>query len=267
MAPPSEFDLRAALRDGEGDEPDVDQVIVAGAARRAQRRSRILSAAVVIIAVGGLGAGAAEFGGSGGSGSMNSDVAHGAGGALSAAIPAKVNALGDIACPATAPTYAPLSGGGLVGGTGYGSATQLFTGRVSSVVVCAYGATFNTEERSSFAPARLELAGRQAKQVAHSLETAPTVAPSAACSSAPTGQYALIPVDASGNTGRPVTAQVSTTGCGAVVTNGTAVRYGWTPPPDVATKLDELSPSEPPDSAAPAASMTASPTPSPSPTS
>lgn len=260
MAPPSEFDLRAALRDGEGDEPDVNQVIIAGDARRAQRRSRILSAAVVIAVVGGLGLGAAEFGGSGGSGGGSADSAalHGravpqaAGGLAAPAMPSAAKAaLADVNCPSAAPHYA-LSGGM----NSYGSATQLFTGRVTSVVVCAYGAAFEAASSPSLHPARLELAGRQAVSLARSLETAPTAVPSTTCDSTTAEQFAVIPVDASGTTGQTVTAQLPSTACGAVVTNGTAVRYNWHPPPEIAAKLDELSSTEPPD-----ASVSASPSP------
>lgn len=264
MAPPSEFDLRAALRDGEGDEPDINQVMIAGAARRAQRRSRILSAAVVIVAVGGLSAAAAEFGGSGNSrGSADSAAMHG--GAVGQLAPSAPKALANVDCPSTAPHYSLDDVNGDRSSAYTSATTPLFTERVSSVVVCAYGPAFHALSGQLRSPARLELLGRQAKQVAHSLETAPTAVPSASCSSAPTGQYALIPVDASGDTGKPVTAQLAAAGCGAVVTNGTAIRYGWQPPPGVAAKLDNLSPSPPPES--PEASPTANPSPTPSPTS
>jgi hypothetical protein len=82
------------------------------------------------------------------------------------------------------------------------------------------------------------------------------VAPTASCSNTSIEQYAVIPVDASGNQGRPVAAQLPSSPCGALVTNGTAVRFDWQPPPGVAAKLEELSPTEPPDS------LATSPTPS-----
>ncbi|MDT4942501.1 MAG: hypothetical protein QOJ34_2590, partial [Pseudonocardiales bacterium] len=51
MAPPSEFDLRAALAEGEGDAPNPNLLISAGRARRAQRRSRVLSTVAVVALV------------------------------------------------------------------------------------------------------------------------------------------------------------------------------------------------------------------------
>lgn len=261
MAPPSEFDLRAALREGEGDQPSISKVMIAGDARR-RRRARIASAAVIVAVAGGLGATAAEFGGSGGSGGANSAELNRAAGGAAEPMPAGVNSLNDVACPATPPTYA-LSNQHSHGT--YASTPQLLAGRVSSVVVCAYGPAVQAASSGQRSPARLELAGHQAKQIARSLKTAPTAAPSTSCSSAPTDQYALIPVDASGKTGQPITAQLSGSGC-ALITNGTAIRYDWQPPPAVASKLDELTPSEPPDSPAPA-STTAILSPTPSPTS
>jgi hypothetical protein len=258
MAPPSEFDLRAALRDGEGDEPDVNQVIIAGDTRRAQRRTRILSAAVIIAVVGGLGVGAAEFSGGDGSGggSAGSAALHRpAAGGLAAPAPSAVrDALARVSCPSAAPKYAAAETNPS-GSSAYGS-TRLFSGQVSSVVVCAYGPAFHAANTQLRSPARLELAGRQAKRVASSLENAPTAAPTASCSSTSIEQYAVIPVDASGNQGRPVAAQLPSSPCGALVTNGTAVRFDWQPPPGVAAKLEELSPTEPPDS------LATSPTPS-----
>jgi hypothetical protein len=138
MAPPSEFDLRAALREGEGDGPDADLLIAAGQTRRAQRRVRLLSTAVVIAVVGGGAFGATQLGGSHESGGSSADVAAGAaGGGQSAQAPgdavrrsaqsgaayqpvsgaepprAQLKALADIPCPAAAPNYLLPGGGGL----------------------------------------------------------------------------------------------------------------------------------------------------------
>jgi hypothetical protein len=261
MAPPSEFDLRAALREGEGDEPDVNDVIYAGRARRAQRRSRILTAAGVIAAA-GLVAGVAQLDGGGSGSGGGSDSAAGAQAAASSApaggggagyggnlVPATLapsarKALADVSCPTAAPQY-PLAGGGLSSG---GGSAELFSRHVTSVVLCAYGPSFDAAGHAPRTPGRLELAGRAASRLANSLEKAPTTAPTASCSGASSQQLAVIPVDAAGNQLPPVTAQVSATACGAMVTNGTAVRYDWQPPPAVAKKLAELTPSEPPDS-------------------
>ncbi|MDT4951126.1 MAG: hypothetical protein QOJ37_3721, partial [Pseudonocardiales bacterium] len=56
---PTEFDLRAALRDGEGDGVDVDRVVAGGRARRTHRRSQLLSTAAVVAFVAAAGTGGA----------------------------------------------------------------------------------------------------------------------------------------------------------------------------------------------------------------
>jgi hypothetical protein len=264
MAPPSEFDLRAALRDGEGDEPNVDQLIMAGQARRAQRRSRLLSSVVVVAVAGGLGVAAAEFGGSSGTAGSSS-----AGGALSAPQVGPGGgasaAVGGVACPAAVPTYATADDGNLAPQE---RSAKLVHGQITSVVVCAYGARFDADAARARTPVRLDLAGRQASRLAHSLDRAPRAAPAATCSNAPGQQYAVIPVNASGSPLPPVTAELSSTGCGATVTNGKTVRYGWHPPPGVAEKLQQLSPTQPPESSvvvAPSTTPTATPTPTPTP--
>jgi hypothetical protein len=157
---PSEFDLRAALREGEGDGPDVNDVIMAAESRRAQRRVRLLSTAVVVAVVGGLAAGAAELGSSGGSSSNGSEAAAGAGqaangdalhGAAGAPLaPAAKRALDSVPCPSAAPHYAVNAGG-----LNSGGAAQLVSGQVRTVVVCAYGPAFYTASAPAHRPARL----------------------------------------------------------------------------------------------------------------
>jgi hypothetical protein len=262
MAPPSEFDLRAALREGEGDKPNIHRVMVAVDARR-QRRVRLASAAVIVAVAGGLGVTAAVFGGSnhesggsavGAGGALNAD--NGGGTALEPSDPKA--ALARVSCPSAAPYYAAHETNRIRGSAH--SNLPLFTAPVSSVVVCAYGPAFQSQALQRRSPVRLELAGSQAKRVAQSLENAPSTAPTTSCSGSSIEQYAVIPVDASGNQGRPVIAQVPSSPCGALVTNGTAIRYDWRPPPAVAAKLDEISPTGPADSLAPAPAPTPSPT-------
>ena len=260
MAPPSEFDLRAALREGEGDTPNIHRVMMAADARR-QRRVRIASVAAIVAVAGGLGVTAAAFGGSshesGGSalgarGALSND--NGAGAALAPS--AAKGALAGVPCPSAAPDYAAAEPHRIRDSAH--SSSPLFAGPVSSVVVCAYGPALHAQGLQRPSPARLELAGTQAKRVARSLENAPTTAPTVSCSRSSIEQYAVIPIDASGKQGRPIVAQLPSSPCGALVTNGTAIRYDWRPPPAVAAKLDELSPGLPPDSPAPAASPTPS---------
>ena len=262
---PSEFDLRAALRDGEGDAPNADRLIMAGQRRRAQRRARLLSTTVVVAVVGGVAFGATQLGGNSSSGGGGSQYAGGAvGGSMGepahggnssaaegggvAAAPSAARALSGVSCPSAVPQYAAAPKGVAH------RATNLFNRPVASIVVCAYGFTFDAASSPPRNPARLELAGNQATRFAISLETAPTTAPARPCANVSTEQYAVIPVDSAGNPFRPVTARLPGSACGSIVTNGTAVRYAWQPPPGVAARLERLTPTEPPDS--PAASPT-----------
>jgi hypothetical protein len=261
MPPPSEFDLRAALREGEGDGPDVEQLISAGQARRAQRRTRVLSAAVIIAVAGGLGVSAAAL--SGGGGSAGPSAAGGAAALHGLPVPSAKGA-DAVTCPQAAPQLPNSHRNSVTGSTA--APAQLVQGQVSSVVVCAYGANFTVADHAASRPVRLTLAGRQATRLADSLERAPTAAPSASCASAPIERYAVIPVNPSGSPLPPLTAQVSGSSCGAVVSNGTAVRYGWEPPPAVVQKLKQLAPAQPTESPAAASTATAAPTPAPSPT-
>ncbi|HVU91285.1 MAG TPA: hypothetical protein VHC23_03580, partial [Jatrophihabitans sp.] len=63
---PSEKDLRAALRHGEGDGLDVGQIIQRGQQARARRRTQLLSGASAAVLVAGIGAGAWALGRAGG---------------------------------------------------------------------------------------------------------------------------------------------------------------------------------------------------------
>jgi hypothetical protein len=75
-------------------------------------------------------------------------------------------------------------------------------------------------------------------------------APAAPCPkaglTAPTRAFAIIAIAADGTRLRTVTATYSATGCAAQVTNGTAVRYNWTPPGDLVPVFDRLTPSPAP---------------------
>jgi hypothetical protein len=261
---PSEFDLRAALRDGEGEGLNADRLMMIGEAysdRRRQHRVRLLSAATVVAVISGVAVAAVQFGGNGesgaGGGSMADKAIGGAagGGQLRraqgsatgvAGVPMASSAhkaLAGVACPSPAPHYSLSRGNG---SAPYGATSPLFTSAVTSLVVCAYGPSFDAA--SARQPARLEVAGSLAARLAVSLENAPAAAPDETCSSVTTQEYAVIPVDTSGDVLQPVTAQLPATACGAMVTNGTAVRYGWQPPPKVARKLHELTAAKPPDS-------------------
>ncbi|WP_375491619.1 hypothetical protein [uncultured Jatrophihabitans sp.] len=256
---PSENDLRAALRRGEGDatqDVDVDRLVAAGRDRATQRRVRLLSGAAVVLVVAAAGTGGALIWGGSDSAQQTSGASAGkaagsrAGGATQAA-PATGAAAG--ACPAAAPArVAPRPGaanpGGLTpgagGGTGQaaGAGGALFAKPVARLVVCAY------PEGSSPAaqrPAGITLTGAQADTLRTSLEDAAKTRPTGACPllvRADERQLAIVGVTADGTKLPVVTTTVNAVSCRVVVTNGTAVRYGWTPPASLGPLVAHLAP-------------------------
>lgn len=262
---PTEFDLRAALHDGEGDEPNVDQLILHGRARVAQRRVRVLSTAAAVAVVAGLGTGIAVLAnGNGNAGNSTSNAEAGVGtaatrpgtafgaassaGAPQAAAPAASAAISDrglaaslaVRCPASLPRYAVPGGGG----TGqFGGDGPLFSKAVHAVVVCGYGTTNDTASGSTARPARLELRDVAATRLAASLSAASTtpLAGARCPNSASTYNFAIIGLTSDGARAGTVTAELTTPGCNGQVTNGTAVRYGWSPPAEVRDRLLALS--------------------------
>jgi hypothetical protein len=254
---PSEFDLRAALRDGEGEGINPDNVIFAVERHRARRRAALLTAATVVALVGGGAAGISQLSGGSEAGGSNAGDAMSAlragAGAISgrgpqhgtersaaglpvprASLPLDQK-LTSIACPTGAPTYsvpqAPQR---------RDAATPLFTNAVAAVVVCSYGTTFGpTSGSTTRQPGRLTLAGGKAAALARSMEKASRDPKLSCAAHAPArAQYAIIAVSPSGDPAGPtVSAQ---TGCNGVVTNGTALRFNWSPPPDIAARLEAL---------------------------
>jgi hypothetical protein len=261
---PTEHDLRAALSDGEGDGLDADRLIASGRAHQARRRVQLLTTAAVIVVAAGAGTGiAALVRGGGGKTNAGSALAGGtaasaargyaAGGGGSAATSSGAEApvgrnqkaaSAAIACPASLPRYA-LPGGGSPGQ--FGADGQLFSRPVQQVIVCGYGASANQAEKSSgtsSAPRQATLSDAQATRLAASLNDAGH-SPGALCprtaAATPEGEFAIIGVAADGKVVGTVTVTRSSSACGgAQVTNGTAVRYNWTPPRDLAAILAKL---------------------------
>jgi hypothetical protein len=261
MAPPSEFDLRAALAEGEGDAPNPNLVINAARARRAQRRSRILATVAVVALVSAGAVGIGQLGGTGGS-SGNADSAAGVGGAVAGKDESRSNALdygansrdahgavlvpqaaeqalAAIPCPSFATADAVVGG---AGGSGSRARTgAVFSAPVSSAVVCAYGPTVHAYSTTARTPARLELVGAPAVQLATSIETAPTTSAPGPCGQGVHNRYAFVAVGARGQRIATVAADLGAQ-CAAIVTNGVAVRYDWHPPPNLARRLVALTP-------------------------
>jgi hypothetical protein len=265
---PSESDLRAALQHGEegGFQVNADAIMREGQAIRG-RRVRILSgtAAAVLVAAGAVGL-AATRGGNGASnaGGGNSNLAdkaaasgggarHGregnAPGRAQAPAPSPLPSgvvptapVGGTAqlgaqCPASAPHL--LTPGG--GGTGqFGADEALFAKPVKTLVVCSYATTVGS------APGRLVLSHHTATEVVSSMETAtPKSTAPTPCDAGPTSTTRLldfIGVTSTGSALPPVTATLTFPTCNVRVTNGTAVRYNWSPPANLTDQLRGLSP-------------------------
>lgn len=251
--PPNEFDLRAALRDGEGDGLDPERLIDQGRTRLAQRRSRLLNGAAVVAVVVGAAVAATQLGASsggesggssnGGAGAAMGQSALGAGDAAhppraygrapnstapvnGGAVPAATGKSGAVACPATAPNYL-LPGGGSPGQFGAGG--PLFGKPVSTVLVCGYP--------TSARPAALALSDGDAERLVTSMENAPMSPSAGPCGQGATTPFVFVGLAGSGKRVDTVTADLGAVGCAPRITNGTAVRFDWIPPADVKRRL------------------------------
>ena len=235
---PSEHDLRAALRHGEHEatqDLDVDRLVTAGRDRARQRRVRLLSGAAAVLVVAAAGTGSALLRGGSSDGPIAvkaPESAGGTGGTHSGSVPA-----GAATCPATLPARVPRGGaqppGGLtpLGGTGSrtsaASRGKLFAEPVDHFLVCAYS------ESTAAKPIGLTVSGPTADALRTSLDDAATTRPATACPTivrADERQLAIIGITAGGKRLPVVTATINAVPCRVVVTNGTATRYGWTPP-------------------------------------
>jgi hypothetical protein len=267
---PSESDLRAALQHGDDDGLGVNAntIIAHGQAIRA-RRVRILSgaAAAVVVAAGavalavargdGGGSNLAGGGGAGDAGAASGSIASGAehrraqqvpGAPAATSAPSPAPANGSVPIPGSldagrCPDSAPhllLPGGGSSGQ--FGSDAALFSKSVDTLVVCVYGTTPAT---SSGVPGRLTFTGQQATQIVASMENAaakPNQTPCDPGGSSTSQLLAFIGVTSGGKPLAPVTATVTVPACNVQLTNGTAVRYGWSPPAVLTGELRGLTP-------------------------
>lgn len=251
---PTESDLRGALRDGEGDGVDADRIVGLGRARRAQQRTRLLTGAAAVVLVAGLATGGAFLaGGSSPSGDARRDStafgastagsagsranapayagpADGAGGRSAAAssAPSAGSAAGAAdPCPVSYPQVM-LPGGG---SSQFGADGPMFAKTPVSLTVCAYGPEGDTGR-----PAVLVLTGDRATELADSLEKASTKRSYLPCPEATHPQQnrlAILGVAADGTRLTAVTTSVGVPQCSITATNGTAVRYLWSPPSDL----------------------------------
>jgi hypothetical protein len=278
---PSEFDLRAALHDGEGDGLDADRLILAAEASRSSRRARLLSAGAVAAVVAGVSVGVglawpnsqhpatsaatnqtqpqahAAMGSSGtrssSTGVTNGSIANsggGAGAALNAPVtpgsaPVRPNPYGLVQAATGTGTHCPQSYP-LVG-TGPKSGTAaLFSRPVATVEVCAYATSARvTSTRNSTGPGQLILHGAQASELVSSLENAMAHQVYYPCPSPQPSAarlLAFIAFAADGSPAGTVTTVLTKPACNVTVSSTTAARYQWQPPSDLSAQLYALKP-------------------------
>jgi hypothetical protein len=243
---PSEDDLRAVLHDGADAHVDVEQLVLGARAAAGQRRIRMLSAAAIVAVVAGGGVGGALIANSGGGSKSSAQSTPLAGQALgaagaatnsSAARPAPLFGLekGLASCPATVPVT-PQPDRTAASST----SAQLFAKPIASLVVCAYTVTPHPTT-SGPEPESLLLSGAQARRVVASLENAPKAPPHGVMCPDIRGaeQRALLLIGRtrSGAPAGQVTVSLALSPCEVRVTNGTAVRFAWTPPAALAQLL------------------------------
>ncbi|MCU1658462.1 MAG: hypothetical protein JWO57_3118 [Pseudonocardiales bacterium] len=259
---PNEFQLRAALRDGEGYRLDPDTVLArarAAQSARRERRVRYGSIAAIVAVVAGIGvAGGIALGGgdkhtsnsSAGSaasersaaGSSGYGASSGKAAATSAPVaPGPLAKAAAVPCPSTLPHLSTPGGGG----TGqFGATGPLLSGAVEAVKMCAYAdATGALLTGQNGAQLTSVVTGASATALAASLNGASTAPLPTSCppyQAADAKSLVIIGVSTSGQAMKPVVAKVAPTPCNQRVTNGTAIRYGWTPPANLAAYLDAV---------------------------
>ncbi|MDT4945819.1 MAG: hypothetical protein QOH14_2552 [Pseudonocardiales bacterium] len=239
---PNEFQLRAALREGEGDGVNAAEVIARAHELRQHRRVRYTSVAAIAVVVTGIGVGGGlALNSSSNDKSSSSSLSRNAAGGSAAASPAAPGAsrsqgssgysvdtgasAAAVSCPAALPQIAPPASGG--GGA-------LFAGPVGAVKICAYpqagGAPVIGRNGT---PVSTVLSGAQATALVASLNGASTSRTTSPCPLYRTADgralvfYAVSP---DGSALPPVSATVAQNPCNLPATNGLAVRYNWTPP-------------------------------------
>jgi hypothetical protein len=242
---PNEFQLRAALHEGEGDSPDPDSLIAMAVGARRERRRRITAIAggTTVVAVVAAGATALiGLGHHGGNGDESPRAMGGADRAVSTAPnsaspgvgPARSSSAPDqpqdapkpatayaasIACPAT-PDHLLLPGGG--GSGQFGSTAPLFAHPVVAFRACGYPAGTSAGPRASI------IAASQAQRIADQLEAGATRRRAVRCPAnidSAGGTVEIYPISAAGKQFIRLRPVVITFGCESEATNGTAVRY------------------------------------------
>lgn len=256
---PSEFDLRAALHDGEGDDVNVDQLVLAARAGAASRRARLLSTAAIVAVVAGAGVGGAVLASSGNDSNTSPTAAAGAARMpeahtrLAPRQTVGAGASGGVAdAPAPVPAYGAAAGTASQCPGAIDAARQpvtaqldvnapLFSKPVRTLVVCSYSAyPTATKAKSGAGPASFTLRGADARLVTDSLEAAAKSPPKGMCPDIRSAAQRNLVFRGFSSTGAPageVTVSLAFSPCDVRVTNGHTVRYGWNPPAVVARLL------------------------------
>ena len=244
---PTEDELRSALHDGAGDVPDVEHIVFAATERRVQRRRLTLAVASAVIVVGVLGAGGTYLV-QRGSPAQSSGSEFAVNGAHAPAAPAAAGAAGAASgargtmsspstiCPSNVPRTA-LPGGGRrnIAVRLDRQAVHPAGGHRDGVRVSERGDAEQTH--------RVTLTGSDAKALAGSLENASKTPIRGLCSdlrSVEQKTLAIIANTASGQRLPTVTTTINEPACAVRVTNGTAVRYGWSVSLSLSPKLKAL---------------------------
>ncbi len=240
-----EFDLRAALREGEGEQVKVGLIIGRAEALRHARRNRLLTAAAAVVAVGALGTGIGLLHNLG----MNNSKSASSAGVATGRGPERANSAPQADVPHTtgAGSAADAAGGSTAScpvhpaGITFpapgapGTSGSLFGGTVTSITLCGYRAE-QTGGQAVF-DRSAQLTGARAAQLADSLEAAPTRFEPIPCpNNAFSAQLVLYPSSGSG----PLDPVLVDPTCGVSATDGTAARYRWNPPAEITTVLDAL---------------------------
>jgi hypothetical protein len=245
---PSEDQLRAALRHGEDDLGPIsaDRIIARAAEIRHRRRIGVASALAAAAVVAGIGTGIGISATSGHTAASNRSAESLANGGSAPSAPNKNAAAGNaaggapvagtsgaVACPRVMPDRRVPEGGETTG--------SFFTGPVAAFDLCLYPQLARpTTSATSRLPLHTTISGTDAAQLARSLDaaaTSPDPKPCPLIRSANVAELVMTPFGTNNGAAAtlvrmpPIVAYVFDNPCNQPVSNGTAVRYNWTPPP------------------------------------
>jgi hypothetical protein len=238
---PTEFQLRAALHEGEGQPLQAGAIIARAEAIQDRRRKRVTSLAAAAVVVGAVSAGGALLANTGSSernassaGSADSGAHRAASGpeARTPSLSVPIAPPNGLACPALPPDPGSPAAGSSA------RRAPLFDEPVASITACGYASSGPTDAERLVGSTLLT--GANAEALVRSVNSASTEVIAIPCP-APLERHSLVllAVDPHGTPAQPVVASLD---CGGAITNGTAVRYGWTPPADLAALASRRSP-------------------------